>query len=51
MYVSMLRIPLFAVFAITVSPPLQVFTSPLPAAPGCSMPRAEDFVPEVPVGK
>ena len=27
--------------------PLQVFTSPLPAAPGCSMPRREDFVPEV----
>ena len=35
--------------ASTTSPPLQVFTSPQPAAPGCSMPRREDFVPEVPV--
>ena len=34
--------------ASTTSHP-QVFTSPLPAAPGCSIPRREDFVPEVPV--
>ena len=32
---------------LKTSPPLQVFISPLPAAPGCSMPRWEDFVPEV----
>ena len=35
--------------ASITSPPLQVFTSPLPAAPGCSMPKQEDFVSEVPV--
>ena len=33
--------------ASTTTPPLQVFTSPLPAAPGCSIPRREDFIPEV----
>ena len=31
--------------ASTTAPPLQVFTSPLPAAPGCSMPRCQDLVP------
>ena len=31
--------------ASTTAPPPQVFTSPLPAAPGYSIPRRDDFVP------
>ena len=34
--------------ASTTPPPLQASTSPLPAAPGCSMPRWQELVPKIP---